>query len=91
MKFARRWLYSKGVMVSDEERNPVETELESFFNDCRTLGKPKANLEIGLADSIAVMLSNKAMDEDRRVYFNEIDKMGKGPEKPAAKPAVKKG
>ena len=85
MKFARRWLYSKGIMVSDEDRNPVETELESFFNDCRTLGKPKANLEVGLADSIAVMLSNKAMDEDRRVYFNEIDKMGKGPEKPVKK------
>jgi predicted dehydrogenase len=92
MKFARRWLYSKGVMVSDEPTNPVETELESFFNDCRRLGKPKANLEIGLADSIAVMLSNKAMDEDRRVHFNEIDKMGKGPEpKQPAKPGGKKG
>ena len=85
MKFARRWLYSKGVMMSDEARNPVETSLESFFNDCRTGGRPKANLEIGLADSIAVMLSNMAMDEDRKIHFNEIDKMGL----PGAAPAKK--
>ena len=76
MKFARRWLYAKGVMTSDEARNPVETSLESFFNDCRTGARPKADLEAGLADSVAVMLSNMAMDQDRKVHFNEIDKMG---------------
>ena len=43
---------------------------------------PKANLEIGLADSVAVIASNLAMDEGRRVYFNEIDNMGRGAEKP---------
>ena len=47
---------------------------------------PKANLEVGMADSIAVILSNQAMDEGRKVYFNEIEKMGKS----AAAP-VKKG
>ncbi|MFB3828729.1 MAG: Gfo/Idh/MocA family protein [Bryobacteraceae bacterium] len=77
MKFARRWLYAKGIMMSDEDRNPVDVSLESFFNDCRTGGKPKANLEIGLADSTAVILSNLCMTENRRVYFNEIEKMGK--------------
>ena len=75
MKFAKMWLLQKGVMVSDEDRNPVETELESFFNDCRTGGHPKADIEVGLNDSIAVMLSNMAMAEERRVYFNEIDKL----------------
>ena len=39
-----------------------------------------------MADSVAVILSNMAMDEGRKVYFNEIDKMGK----PGAAP-VKKG
>ena len=28
-------------------------------------------------DAIGVMMSNVAMDENRRVYFNEIDKMGR--------------
>jgi hypothetical protein len=26
---------------------------------------------------VAVILSNQAMDEGRKVYFNEIDKMGR--------------
>ena len=88
MKFARLWMLQKGIMVSEEERNPVDVELESFFNDCKTGGHPLADLEVGLHDSIAVLLSNKAMEEERRVYFNEIDKMGLGGVGAAA--AVKK-
>jgi len=86
VKFAKRWLTSKGVMIQEEQRNPVDTELESFFQNCRDGKKPKADLEIGLADSVAVILSNQAMDEGRKVYFSEIDKA-----KPAAAPAPKKG
>lgn len=91
MKFAKLWLLQKGVMVSEEDRNPVETELESFFNDCKTGGHPKADLEVGLNDSIAVMLSNMAMEQERRVRFDEIDKMGKpgSTPAPAAVPAKK--
>jgi predicted dehydrogenase len=77
MKFAQRWLYTKGVMVNDEDTNPVETELESFFNDCHTGGRPKADLEVGLRDSMAVMLSNMCMDQERRVFFKEIETLGK--------------
>ena len=76
VKFARRWLTSKGVMLQEEGRNPVDTELESFFQNCRDGKRPLADLETGLADSVAVILSNQAMDEGRKVYFNEIDKMG---------------
>jgi predicted dehydrogenase len=78
MKFARRWLASKGVMALEEDKNPVNVEIEGFFDSVRTGARPKADLEVGLADSIAVILSNLAMDEGRRVYFNEIDKMGRG-------------
>ncbi|MBM3727503.1 MAG: Gfo/Idh/MocA family oxidoreductase [Acidobacteria bacterium] len=85
LKFARRWLYSKGVMLPEEDRNPVDVQLESFFSDCKTGAHPKADLEIGLADSTAVILANLALDEGRRVFFNEIDKMGKGPEPKARK------
>lgn len=76
-KFAKRWLYSKGVMVYDEDRNPVETELESFFNDCHTGGHPKADIEVGLRDSTAVILSNICMEQERRVNFSELETMGK--------------
>jgi predicted dehydrogenase len=93
MKFAKKWLYSKGVMTDDEDRNPVETQLESFFNDSRTGGHPKADLEVGLADSIAVMLSNIAMQEDRKVFFKEIETLGRDvtPQQMAANTAASEG
>jgi predicted dehydrogenase len=88
MKFAKLWLMQKGVMVSEETRNPVDTSLESFFNDCKTGGHPKADVEIGLNDSIAVMLSNLAMEQERRVRFDEIEKMGSDSKIPAAAAAA---
>jgi predicted dehydrogenase len=87
LKYARQWLYKKGVMVPEEDANPVDVELSSFFNDIKSLNRPLADLEVGLADSAAVMLANRCMYEERKVLFSEIDNMGK-PE--AAKPAAKK-
>jgi predicted dehydrogenase len=77
MKFARRYLYAKGVFMQEENRNPVDVELESFLRNCRDGQRPRADLEVGLSDAVAVMLSNMAMDEGRKVYFNEIEKMGR--------------
>jgi len=91
VKFAKRWLTSRGVMVQEEQRNPVDVELESFFQNCRDGKRPKADLEIGLADSVAVILSNQAMDEGRKVYFSEIDKPAQKSAAPAAPAAAKKG
>jgi len=85
LKFARRWLYQKGVLVPEEDRNPVDIELESFFNDIKNNTRPKSDLEIGLHDSAAVMLANRCMYEERKVLFSEIDSMGKAEAKPAKK------
>jgi predicted dehydrogenase len=76
LKYARRWLYSKGVTLPQEDRNPVDVQMESFFDCCRTGDSPKADVEVGLAGSTAVILSNLAMEEERQVRFNEIEKMG---------------
>jgi len=76
-------------MVQQEQKNPVDTELESFFQSCRNGQRPKADIEVGLADSVSVMLSNLAMDEGRKVYFNEIEKMGR--ETTAVPTPAKKG
>jgi hypothetical protein len=85
VKFARRWLTSKGVMLQEEQRNPVDTELESFFTSCRDGKRPLADLEVGLADSVAVILSNLAMDEERRVQFSEMEQLGRGTPAPRKK------
>ncbi|HWB96300.1 MAG TPA: hypothetical protein VG672_06345, partial [Bryobacteraceae bacterium] len=77
----------------EEDRNPVDVELEEFLFCAKDPlnRKPKADLEIGLNDSTAVILANLAMDENRRVEFSEIEKLGRAPEaKPAAKAAPKK-
>jgi predicted dehydrogenase len=85
VKFARRWLTAKGVMLQEEQRNPVDTELDSFFNSCRDGKRPLADLEVGLADSVAVILSNLAMDEERRVQFSEMEQLGRGTPAPRKK------
>jgi len=77
LKYAKMWLYRKGVVVP-EEANPVDTQLMEFFNSVRTGTRPRADLEVGLNDSSCVILSNLAMDEGRRVYFNEMETMGRG-------------
>jgi hypothetical protein len=59
-------------------------ELEDFLLCVRDGKKPKADLTVGLNDSIGVILSNIAMREERKVKFSEIETLG------AAKPAAKK-
>jgi hypothetical protein len=61
-----------------DNKHPVNAEIESFFESVRNGTRPKADLEVGLADSVAVILSNLAMDEERRVQFSEIENMGRG-------------
>ncbi|MDA1314329.1 MAG: Gfo/Idh/MocA family oxidoreductase [Acidobacteria bacterium] len=77
VQFAKRWLYNKGIMVPEEDKDPEYKELESFLIDVRDGGTPKSDIEVGLNDSIAVMLANHCMDEERKVYFSEIDQMGR--------------
>lgn len=89
VEFAKRWLYQKGIMAPAEDKDPEFKELESFLIDVRDGGKPKSDIEVGINDSIAVMLANHAMDTERKVQFAEIETMGKeGVEMTSAKPAA---
>jgi predicted dehydrogenase len=78
VEMAKRWLYQKGIMSPAEDKDPEYKELESFLIDVRDGGQPKSNIEVGLNDSIAVMLANLCMDEQRKIQFSEIETMGKG-------------
>ena len=88
VKYAKRWLYSKNILVPEEIRDPVAVELEDFLHCVRDGKKPKADLTVGLNDSIGVILSNLAMKEERKVKFSEIEALGKAPAG-AAKRSVK--
>jgi hypothetical protein len=59
-------------MMPEEPKNPVDTELTSFLNDCKTGGRPRAHIDVGLADSSTVMLTNLAIEEDRKALYTEI-------------------
>jgi predicted dehydrogenase len=83
LKYAKLWLYRKGIMVPEETKNPVDVQLEEWMDCIRTGAKPKADLTVGLEDSINVILANLAMDEGRRIYMNEIEKMGVPGQQPA--------
>jgi predicted dehydrogenase len=78
VEFAKRWLYQKGIMAPAEDRDPEYKELESFLIDVRDGGKPKSDIEVGLNDSVAVMLANLCMDQQRKIQFSEIEQMGLG-------------
>jgi predicted dehydrogenase len=77
VEMAKRWLYQKGIMSPAEDKDPEYKELESFLIDVRDGGMPRSNIEVGLQDSIAVMLANLCMDEQRKIQFSEIETMGK--------------
>lgn len=76
LKWARRWLYSKGIMVPEEDRHPVQEQLGGFLECCRERTRPKADLEAGLRASTAVLMANRAMDECRRVQAAEFGAPG---------------
>ena len=75
--FARTWAYNKGILRPGETVDPEYAELSSFLTDVASGNRPRADIEVGLQDSVAVMLANMAMDEQRKVSFSEIESMGR--------------
>lgn len=75
--FAKTWAYRKGILRPGESVDPEYAELSSFLTDVARGGRPRADIEVGLQDSVAVMLANLAMDQQRKVAFFEIDELGR--------------
>ncbi len=74
--FARTWAYNKGILRPTETVDPEYAELSSFLTDVSSGNRPRADIEVGLQDSVAVILANLAMDEQRKIHFSEIQGMG---------------
>ncbi len=71
VEYARRWLIEMGVIELEQERNPIQAEDEHFFECIRQGKKPLADLDVGAADSRAVIYANRAMDQKTRVTWAE--------------------
>lgn len=76
LKYSRRWLYSKGIIVPEQTRHAIEAQMDAFFLACREGGSVDANAETGLENAETVILANLAMDERREVKYDEIKSMG---------------
>jgi predicted dehydrogenase len=69
IEYAKKWLISMGVVEMDRERDPLYIEEESFFQCIREGKKPIADIDIGAADSRAVIYANRAMELKQRVLW----------------------
>ncbi len=77
MFYLRTWAYNKGILRPSETVDPEYAELSSFLKDVASGTRPRADIEVGLQDSVAVIMANLAMDEQRKVDFAEIQSMGR--------------
>ena len=69
MDYAKKWLIDMGVLDMDRERDPLTVEEESFFACIREGKKPIADLQVGAADSRAVIYANRAMELNQKVFW----------------------
>jgi len=69
VRYARHWLASMGIYDYEEPHDPNWSELNNFFASIRD-GKPvAAPLEVGMADALAVIYANRAIDTGQKVFW----------------------
>jgi hypothetical protein len=69
LRHAKHWLASIGIYDEEEPHDPNWSELNNFFASIRD-GKPvAAPLEVGLADALAVIYANRAIDTGQKVFW----------------------
>ena len=69
MDYAKKWLIDMGILEMDRERDPLTVEEESFFACIREGKKPIADVQVGAADSRAVIYANRAMELNQKVFW----------------------
>jgi predicted dehydrogenase len=69
LREAKHWLASIGIYDYEEPHDPNWSELSNFFAGIRE-GKPiAAPLEVGMADALAVIYANRAIDSGQKVFW----------------------
>ncbi len=69
VRYARRWLASMGIFNYEEQHDPWWSEQTNFFASIRD-GKPvAAPLEMGVADALAVIYANRAVETGQKVLW----------------------
>jgi predicted dehydrogenase len=69
LRHAKHWLASMGIYQYEEPHDPWWSEQANFFASIRE-GKPVvAPLEVGVADALAVIYANRAIDTGQKVFW----------------------
>jgi len=69
IRFAKRWLASLGIYDYEEPHDPWWSEMKNFFASIRESKPVVAPLEIGVADALAVIYGNRAIDTGQKVFW----------------------
>jgi predicted dehydrogenase len=69
VRYAKRWLASMGIYDYEEPHDPWWSEMHNFMLSVRD-GKPViAPLKIGVADALAVIYGNRAVETGQKVFW----------------------
>ncbi len=80
VKYAKLWLTRRALWFPRKPRIRWTCNWKPSSIVAATAPSPRADINVGLEDSTNVILANLAMDEGRRVYMDEIEKLaGKPP------------
>jgi predicted dehydrogenase len=69
LRYARHWLASIGVYEYEEPHDPIWNELKNLFASIRENKPVAAPLDVGAADSLAVIYANRAIDSGQKVHW----------------------
>lgn len=69
IRHARRWLASLGITDIEERHDPSWIQLENFFASIREAKPTIVPLEVGMADALAVIRANRAIETGQKVSW----------------------
>jgi hypothetical protein len=69
MQYARRWLASMGIYEYEEPHEPRWYELKNLMASIREGNPVAAPLDVGVADALAVIYGNRAVDTGQKVLW----------------------
>jgi predicted dehydrogenase len=68
-RYARRWMASMGIYEYEEPHDPWWSEMANFLASVRESKPVVAPLELGVADALAVIYGNRAVDTGQKVFW----------------------
>lgn len=69
LRHAKHWLASMGIYDYEEPHDPWWSEMKDFFASIRENKPVAATLDVGVADALGVLYSNRAIESGQKVHW----------------------